>query len=329
MPEKRGESYIKSIEYTKCHYNNLFRRNKMTTQDYAETKNDLPFTISRSADHLTIEPLLNDIRQAASDSNTVTFVGSAAGNEDKTDLTITWGQLHNEALGMAAILQAKGVKPGDHVALLGPTTRNLVTAIQATWLAGASVSMLPIPMRFNSVEEFANQSRSLMLHGDISLLLLDPALAAFHEVKPGDPPVLLLDELEPATRSPTAADYMDVPRDPDRLAILQFTSGSTSSPKGVMLPYRTLEANVAGMIDASQVVPEDTFVSWLPLYHDMGLVGLLTVPMAVGCKLVLAAHRRIFFPDPADWMRWMHNTRVQLPPGRIFPGFWQPALFAV
>jgi fatty-acyl-CoA synthase len=289
----------------------------MTTQDYAETKNDLPFTISRPAEHLTIEPLLSDIRQAASGSNTITFVGSAAGNADKTDLTITWGQMHNEAVGMAAILQAKGVKPGDHIALLGPTTRNLVTAIQATWLAGASVSMLPIPMRFNSVEEFTNQSRSLMLHGDISLLLLDPALAAFHEVKPGDPPVLLLDELEPAPGRPAASEYMDIPRDPDRLAILQFTSGSTSSPKGVMLPYRTLEANVAGMIDAAKVVPEDTFVSWLPLYHDMGLVGLLTVPMAVGCKLVLASPQD-FLSRPADWMRWMHNYQGTVTSGPNF-----------
>ncbi len=274
--------------------------------------------ISTSADGLVIRPLLECIEEVAQQDKTITFVGSAAGKGDNNkDLTLTWGQLHEDAKAMAAILQDKGVKIGDHVALLGPTTRNLVTAIQAVWLAGASVSMLPIPMRFSSVEEFANQTRALMKHGDISRLLLDPDLAAFHEVKPGDPPVILLNELEPYDDRPTTADYEEVPYDPERLAILQFTSGSTSSPKGVMLPHRILEANVFGMIEASKTNPEDIFVSWLPLYHDMGLVGLLIVPMVVGCSLVLASPQD-FLSRPADWLRWMHDYQGTVTSGPNF-----------
>jgi fatty-acyl-CoA synthase len=277
-----------------------------------------PIIISTPADSTEAGPLLESIKRSAEElDTTITFVGSASGNDDKGAVTITWRQLYNDALAMAAILQEKGVKPGDHVALLGPTTRNLVTAIQAVWHTGASVSMLPIPMRFSSVEEFANQTRALMLHGDISLLLLDSALAAFHEVKPGDPPVLLLNDLEPAPGKPTAADYKEVPYDPDRLAILQFTSGSTSSPKGVMLPYRNLQANISGMIEASQASTADTFVSWLPLYHDMGLVGLLTVPMVSGCSLVLAAPQD-FLSRPADWLRWMHEYKGTVTAGPNF-----------
>ncbi len=273
--------------------------------------------ISTPADDLVIRPLLECIEEVAQKDKTITFVGSAAGKGDNKDLTLTWGQLHSEAKAMAAILQEKGVKVGDHIALLGPTTRNLVSAIQAVWLAGASVSMLPIPMRFSSVDEFANQTRALMKHGDISQLLLDPDLAAFHESKPGDPPVILLDELEPAAGRPTVADYRSVPYDPERLAILQFTSGSTSSPKGVMLPHRILEANVFGMIEASKTNPEDKFVSWLPLYHDMGLVGLLIVPMVSGCSLVLASPQD-FLSKPADWLRWMHNYEGTVTSGPNF-----------
>ncbi len=275
-----------------------------------------PVIISTPDDKIKAEPLIDRIKKVTEGDKTITFVGSAAGKTGE-DVTITWGQMHRDALAMAAILQAKGVQVGDHIALLGPTTRNLVTAIQAVWLAGGSVSMLPIPMRFSSVEEFANQTRALMQHGDISMLLLDPDLAAFHEVKPGDPPVVLLSELEPGENRPTASDYQEIAYDPDRLAILQFTSGSTSSPKGVMLPHRILEANVSGMIEASLTTPEDTFVSWLPLYHDMGLVGLLIVPMVVGCSLVLASPQD-FLSRPADWLRWMHKYKGTVTSGPNF-----------
>lgn len=289
----------------------------MTDQDLTETNHNKAVVINTPDDQIKAESLLTQIRRTADNSNTITFVGSAAGSDGKQAVTLTWGELHLAARAMAAILQSKGVQPGDHIALLGPTTRNLVTAIQAVWLAGGSVSMIPIPMRFSSVEEFASQTRTLMLHGDIRLLLLDPDLAAFHETKPGDPPVMLLDELEPDQDRPTADEYKEVPYDPERLAILQFTSGSTSNPKGVMLPHRILEANIAGMIEAAQVVPEDIFVSWLPLYHDMGLVGLLTVPMASGCSLVLASPQD-FLSRPADWMQWIHDYKGTVTSGPNF-----------
>lgn len=286
-------------------------------ENTSETGKINNFVIAAADHDLEIKPLLSSIRSAAGGRGTITFVGSAAGSSAEDAVTLTWGQLHDEALAMAAALQARGVKPGDHLALLGPTTRSLVTAIQAVWLAGASVSMLPIPMRFSSVEEFANQSRSLMKHGDISMLLLDPALSAYHEARPEDPPVVLLNELDPGSGSFSAADYREVPADPERLAVLQFTSGSTADPKGVMLPYRVLEANIAGMIAAARIVTADIFVSWLPLYHDMGLIGLLTVPMACGCSLVLAAPQD-FLGRPADWLRWINDYRGTVTSGPNF-----------
>lgn len=283
-----------------------------------EQNQNIDFVIAKTDDHMIKpEPLLDRVRRAASGENTITFVGSAAGKGDQESLTMTWGELHNDALAMAAVLQSKGVKDGDHVALLGPTTRSLVTAIQAVWLVGGSVSMLPIPMRFSSVEEFANQTRALMQYGDISMLLLDPALAAFYEVKPGDPQVLLLDQLEPGPDSPDGDQYQPIEYNPDRLAVLQFTSGSTSSPKGVMLTHRILEANISGMVEASKSLPSDTFVSWLPLYHDMGLVGLLFVPMTVGCSLVLASPQD-FLSRPADWLRWLHRYNGTVTSGPNF-----------
>jgi fatty-acyl-CoA synthase len=199
---------------------------------------------------------------------------------------------------MAGGLQARGVGPGQHVAILGATTRPLVTAIQATWLAGATVVVLPLPMRLGSIEEFVHQTRTRVRNADATLLLVDPDFAPFVEPQAGDPPMVLLTELGRGA-------YERPPDDEDALAILQFTSGSTSDPKGVMLPHRTVGANVDAIVQAAHVDPEtDVLVSWLPLYHDMGLIGLLTMPMATGTDLVLAAPQD-FLAAPSRWMEWL------------------------
>src|SRR5207253_150229 len=76
-------------------------------------------------------------------------------------------------------------------------------------------------------------------------------------------------------------------------------------PKGVMLPHRTVLANVDAIASAAHLdVDDDVLVSWLPLYHDMGLIGLLTMPMATGADLVLAAPQD-FLAAPARWMEWI------------------------
>lgn len=200
-------------------------------------------------------------------------------------------------------MQARGLRVGQHVALLGPTTPELVTAIQATWLAGATVVVLPLPMRMGSLEEFISQTRVRIVNADIDLLLIDPQLAPFFEPEPTDPPTQLLNELAAERGHP----YTAPSDDPERLAILQFTSGSTSDPKGVMLPDRAMCANLDGITEAGRLdLATDVFVSWLPLYHDMGLVGLLGVPMSTGAGLVLAAPQD-FMASPSRWMQWLSD----------------------
>ena len=226
---------------------------------------------------------------------------------------VPWAEIHHDARGMAVGLAAKGVRPGDKVAILGPTTRDLVTTIQATWLAGATIVVLPLPMRMSSIEEFVSQTR-VRVHGARSaLLVIDPQLAAFMEPVPGDPPMVGFDDL----RGDPGA-WEEVAVDPESLAILQFTSGSTSDPKGVMLPQRALLANIDGMIEAIGFDPEvDVLVSWLPLYHDMGLVGILSSAMFTGADLVLAGPQT-FMASPSRWMRWLSEYRGTITAGPNF-----------
>ena len=238
--------------------------------------------------------LTQRIEAGAARGHSLTFV---VGGEH---VPVPYAQLHEEAKQYAANLQALGVGPGSHVALLGPTSRPLVTAIQATWLAGATVVVLPLPMRLSSIEEFVAQTRARITHADVELVLVDPELAPFIEPRPGDPKMVGWDALldpGPAYKRPED--------DLAALAILQFTSGSTTDPKGVMLPHRTVGANLDAIALATSLDPDtDCLVSWLPLYHDMGLVGLFSLSLTTGTPLVLGAPTD-FMAGPARWMEWI------------------------
>lgn len=234
---------------------------------------------------------------AERDHGSVTFV-----NGDDHD-TINWSQLHGDALAVAARLQAEGVRPGDHVALLGPTTRHLITAIQGIWLAGGCLVTMPLPMRMGALDVFIDQTRQRIRNADSKLVLIDPELAAFVERTEGDPPFLALDDL---VGDPSA--YKRPKSDEDSLAVLQFTSGSTSEPKGVMLPHRAICNNLSGAWEAAQMTHDDVIISWLPLYHDMGLIGLLTIPMTLGSTLVQGAPQD-FLARPIRWLQWIDRYR--------------------
>ncbi|TMM15275.1 MAG: fatty acyl-AMP ligase [Actinobacteria bacterium] len=241
------------------------------------------------------------IERATTRGGTATFVGS--GDPEP----VSWARLHDDARAVAANLQRRGISPGDRLALLAPTSRSLVTTIQATWLAGATVVVLPLPMRLGSVEDFVAQTRARVRSADVGMTLVDRDLAAFLDPDPADPPLVLLDEVTPGPGRAGAADLEEPAIDPASLAILQFTSGSTADPKGVMLPHAQIGANIDAIAEAARLdVEGDVIVSWLPLYHDMGLIGLLMTPMTTGTDLVLGAPQD-FMAAPGRWMQWMSD----------------------
>ena len=199
----------------------------------------------------------------------VRFVGQSV-QPAEGDAYVPWSELHSDALVVAASLQARGLVPGDHVAILGPTSRALITAIRGCWLAGCASMVLPLPMRMASLDSFIDSTRGRIRHGEAKLLLIDDLFADFYTASADDPPIEPLSAVLP--RSASAADASQWQRpvdDEERLVILQYTSGSTSEPKGVMIPDRVLRANIDASCAAAELGPSEVMVSWLPLYHDM------------------------------------------------------------
>jgi fatty-acyl-CoA synthase len=262
------------------------------------------------------DSLVARIEDAATSARAIRFVTVAGTAPYEVD-RVTWSQLHRDARAWAAALQRRGIKPGDHLAILGPTSRHLVTALQATWLAGATVLVLPLPMRLASIDDFVAQTRARIRAADSVVVLADASLADFLDPQPGDPPIVHFDEI--AAQAPfVARTYRRPPDDPEALAILQFTSGSTSEPKGVMLPHRCVVANLDAVRHSAGLrVYSDVMMSWLPLYHDMGLIGFLILPMITGTDLVLAAPQD-FLAAPSRWVQWMSDFRATVSAGPNF-----------
>ncbi|MEL6891704.1 MAG: fatty acyl-AMP ligase [Actinomycetota bacterium] len=243
--------------------------------------------------------------EAAADAETgVRFVGNSV-MPDGEPVRVGWNQIHDEARAVGAALQAKGLLPGDHVAVLGPTSRDLITIVRGCWMAGIASMVLPLPMRMGSLDDFIESTRARIRHGDAKLVLIDPLLADFYEAADGDPPIEAMTAVMPGSPNVPSGDALELPsHDPDRLVILQYSSGSTGEPKGVMIPDRVLSANIDAACESAELGEGEVMVSWLPLYHDMGLVGFLTLPMTKGVELVQAAPQD-FLGHPGNWMRWI------------------------
>lgn len=241
----------------------------------------------------------------------------------------TWQQVHAEARRVAAGLRAHGVGRGDAVALFMGSPSEAAVAVQACWLLGASVTMLHQPTARTNLATYAADTLGVLrMIGARALLLGHPYVEVAAHFAPAAEQlgtvVLPVEELLGAAASPAAgvastgavptdavaADALavdEVAADPtaadeDDVALLQLTSGSTAAPKAVTITHRALISNMRAMVTASKITDDDLMVSWLPIFHDMGMVGFLSVPMVFGFRLVKVTPAD-FVASPTLWMR--------------------------
>ncbi|MEV6231146.1 fatty acyl-AMP ligase [Saccharopolyspora shandongensis] len=194
----------------------------------------------------------------------------------------TWAEVHADALRMAGAL-GDDLGPGRVVAILAADPGLIAPAVQAVWLGGGSVTMLHQPTPRTDLAHWAEDTvRVLKMIGARLVLLGAPfeSLAGVLEENAiGFRNLAGLTDGEPLAE-PVAVDE-------DATALLQLTSGSTADPKAVRITHGNLYANLRAMVTAADLDPaHDVAVSWLPLFHDMGMVGCLTVPMAIGMSAV-------------------------------------------
>ena len=199
-----------------------------------------------------------------------------------------------------------GVAPGDRVGLLGSTTPDLVAAIFGCWALGAIAVPLAVPLRLTSAESLLDEIRSRAAKASIAVLGVDDAVGSLINVTGIAPRTVPLSMLRDGGHDAPLADV-----DPDSPALIQFTSGSTASPKGVALSHRTLITNGIAVRDHIQLTSDDTAVSWLPLYHDFGLIGLTLWPLVLDFATHLMAPET-FIASPKRWVQAMSRYKATI-----------------
>ena len=217
--------------------------------------------------------------------------------EPHEPIRTSWAQVHEAARAGARVLAANGVRPGDAVAVLAAKPFEVAPVAQAAWLAGASVTMLHQPTARTNLTTYAADTAAVLgLIGAKAAVLGDP-FTDFVQMLDGS-----------GVAAFTVADLVSEPGGPapqveiseDDPALLQLTSGSTSTPKAVLITHRNLWSNVRAMCASASIIPGEVMVSWLPLFHDMGMVGFLTLPMCQGVELVTVTPTD-FLSSPLLW----------------------------
>lgn len=219
---------------------------------------------------------------------------------------LSWSEVLGRARRAAAALRRLGVRPGDRVAVLLRTEPAFLDAFFGAVLAGAVPVPLYPPVRLGRLDEYqAATARLLAVSGARLAVSAGSVRRLIGEALARARPELGCIAVE---RLASGTGDLAVPAAPADLALVQFSSGSTVDPKPVALAHRNLMAQVESLTALVRPTPSDVLVSWLPLYHDMGLVGCLLGAMSYPGPLVLIPPEH-FLARPALWLRALARHR--------------------
>ncbi|MFD5807587.1 fatty acyl-AMP ligase, partial [Rhodococcus aetherivorans] len=216
----------------------------------------------------------------------------------------TWGQIHEQARRMAGALAAAGIGHGDAVGILAGNPVDIAPACQAVWMRGASVTMLHQPTPRTDLALWARDTEVVIgMIGARTVVLGAPFEIAAPLLAERGIPVVTIAEMDAGT------PVDPLPTDEQDIALQQLTSGSTGSPKAVQITHENFYVNAYAMIERIKFsLDDDVMVSWLPLFHDMGMVGFLSVPMQVGAEVVSVTPLD-FLRSPLLWAELMSKYR--------------------
>ena len=225
---------------------------------------------------------------------------------------ITYSALLADAVAVAAGLRARGAEPGDRVAIMLPTGRDFLASFYGIMYAGCVPVPVYPPARPSQLEDHLRRIAGIIANSQSAVLItFERARSVAGLLRLQGLSSLAIETVAELASTQRGAGDVRGKCASDDLAFLQYTSGSTGEPKGVVLTHRNLLVNLASMREATGVNANDVFVSWLPLYHDMGLIGAVMGSLYIGFTLVLMSPLA-FLARPSRWLRAIHRHRGTL-----------------
>ncbi len=229
---------------------------------------------------------------------------------DEEQLRTTYADLDNGARKVAAGLVQRGLRQGERVAIMLPTSMDFFEVFLGILLAGGVPVPIYPPFRRTQIEEHLRRQAGILRNAEAAFLVTDEEI---HRVG------TLLRSLTDSLREVEVAEVLRrstplsgaVELNGNATALIQYTSGSTGDPKGVVLSHANLLSNIRAMGTSMQATSSDVFVSWLPLYHDMGLIGAWLGCMYFGVPTIIMPPLA-FLADPTRWLWAIHQHSATL-----------------
>ena len=283
------------------------QRDKVLGTESTPTLHTLPF---RAADFATLAEALDYAAQGETGANFYTGRGELYAAMPYSVLRAESRVLGRKLLGM-------GLQKGDRVALVAETNPHFLRFFFACQYAGLIPVALPASVNLGGHTVYVTQLRGLLASSQAAVAMAPQGYASFLE-EAGDGLGLKLIGDPAVFDALPEADIDFQPVQPSDVAYIQYTSGSTRFPRGVVIEQCAVMSNLAGIIrHGVRIGPGDRCFSWLPFYHDMGLVGLVLVPVASQVSVDYLDTRE-FAMRPRQWLNLMTQTKATISFGPPF-----------
>lgn len=231
-------------------------------------------------------------------------------NENGQEEIITYKQLYESALKVAWSLRELGLNEGETVAIMQPTQPGFFYTFIGVLLAGGIPVPIYPPFRMHMLEAYAKTEARILTNAGVRILVtFEQAEKLSHLLKAFVPSLKHITTVENLLQPNLLKNPFQAKS--NNFAFIQYTSGSTADPKGVLLSHANLIANIRAYGKGIAVNPDDVAVSWLPLYHDMGLIAMWLGSMYFGIPLVLLTPFS-FLNHPEKWLWAIHYHRGTL-----------------
>ena len=222
------------------------------------------------------------------------------GGSDSGDQSLTWLQLDQRAAALAVRLKDRGAS-GQPVLLALKSGLDFIEALFACWYAGA----MAVPVSLPRHQRLQKRLNGIIVDSGVRLAVGTPVTQG--QVV-GSNPEVRLDWIFAETDVPAAVPP-DLDFDGAQVALLQYTSGSTGAPRGVVVTHANLSHNSRAIAEACSLGQGDVIAGWLPLFHDMGLIGLVLQAVAAGVHCILMSPDR-FLMRPWSWLQMISDYRA-------------------
>ena len=289
--ELRGGQIAENEESTLSHVNVIA----------TPTRHLTPF---RPADFATLTEALDYAAQGETGSNFYTGRGDIYAS-------IPYRELRLQAIELAHKLMGLGLTKGDRVALIAETTPEFIRFFYACQYAGLIPVTLPASVKVGAHCAYVAQLKQLLEASDAEIGMASEGYVSFLQEASEGLSMRMVDAPEAFYALPTDVQPLHQ-AEPDDISYIQYTSGSTRFPRGVVIKHRTAMANLHGIVSHGlKMSGSDRMMSWLPFYHDMGLVGFVLVPMAAQISIDYLDTRE-FAMRPRQWLSLMTKTRATI-----------------